>query len=438
MIDELGELLLVDVEIGDRSGRHAGIHRRLRHRGGDLHDQPRIERLRNQILGAKAQVLGVVRLRHDVRLLGHREVGQRPHRREFHRLVHRRRTDVECAAEDEREAEHVVDLVRIVRAARRYDRVGPRRLGKIGHDLRLGIGERKDQRLVRHRRQPFGLQHLRRRQSEEDVGTGQEVGELARIGLLRVARLVVVHLLLATGIDDARDVGHPDVLPWNAERYEEIQARERGRARARADELDLGDVLADDAQPVDDRSADDDRRAVLIVVEHRDLHSLAQLALDVEAFRRLDVLEIDAAERRLQRRDDLDQLVRVAFVDLDVEAVDARELLEQHRLAFHHGLRGKGADRTQPEHRRAVGDHADQIPARGEVARLGGLADDLVARGRHTGRIGQRQVALVGEMLGRRDRDLAGRKLPVILERGGADFLVGHGKHRRERTGILA
>ncbi len=163
-----------------------------------------------------------------------------------------------------------------------------------------------------------------------------------------------------------------------------------------------------------------------------------QLPLDVEALGRLDVLEIDAAERRLERGDDVDQLVRIALVDLDVEAVDARELLEQHRLAFHHRLGGERADRPQPEHRGAVGDHADQVAARGEVARLGGIADDLVARGGHARRIGERQVALVGELLGRRERDLARRMLPVILERGGADVLVRHGKHRRERTGILA
>ena len=57
--------------------------------------------------------------------------------------------------------------------------------------------------------------------------------------------------------------------------------------------------------------ADDDRGAVLVVVEDRDLHALAQLALDVEAVRRLDVLEVDAAEGRLERGDDVDQLVEV-------------------------------------------------------------------------------------------------------------------------------
>ena len=68
--------------------------------------------------------------------------------------------------------------------------------------------------------------------------------------------------------------------------------------------------------------------------------ALAALALDVKAFGRLDVFEVDAAERRLERDDHVDQLVGIAFVELDVEAVDARELLEQHRLAFHHRLGG--------------------------------------------------------------------------------------------------
>ena len=61
-------------------------------------------------------------------------------------------------------------------------------------------------------------------------------------------------------------------------------------------------------------------------------------------------------------------LSRVALVDLDVEHVDAGELLEQHRLAFHHRLGGERADVAQAQHRGAVGDHADQVAARGVAA----------------------------------------------------------------------
>ena len=58
--------------------------------------------------------------------------------------------------------------------------------------------------------------------------------------------------------------------------------------------------------------------------------------------------------------------------DLDVEAVDAGELLEQHRLAFHHRLGGERADGAQAEHRGAVGDHRDQVGARGELLACAG------------------------------------------------------------------
>ena len=59
-------------------------------------------------------------------------------------------------------------------------------------------------------------------------------------------------------------------------------------------------------------------------------------------------------------------LVGIGGVDLDVEHVDAGELLEQAALAFHHRLAGERADVAEAEHRRAVGDDRDQIGARGE------------------------------------------------------------------------
>jgi len=114
------------------------------------------------------------------------------------------------------------------------------------------------------------------------------------------------------------------------------------------------------------RAFDDDRRAVLVVVEHGDLHPLAALALDVEALGRLDVLEVDSAEGRLERNDHVDELVRIAFVQLDVVAVEAGEFLEQHGLALHHRLGRKRTDRAETQHGRTVGDDRDEIAARRE------------------------------------------------------------------------
>jgi hypothetical protein len=59
----------------------------------------------------------------------------------------------------------------------------------------------------------------------------------------------------------------------------------------------------------------------------------------------------------------------VELVDLDVEHVDAGELLEQDRLALHHRLGGERADIAEAEHRGAVGDHRHEVAARGVAGR---------------------------------------------------------------------
>src|SRR5690606_19856665 len=200
-------------------------------------------------------------------------------------------------------------------------------------------------------------------------------------------------------------------------------------------------------QRVDHRRADDDRGAVLVIVEHRDLQPLAQLALDDEALGRLDVLQVDAAEGGLEAGDDLDQFVRVLLVDLDVEHVDAGELLEQHALAFHDRLAGQRADVAQAQHRGAVGDHRDQVAARGVVAGLVRIGGNLLAGVGHARRVRQRQVALGEHRLGGVHLDLAARLQAVVIQGGLAEMLsafgavggfVGHGRWAGCGNSILA
>jgi hypothetical protein len=161
---------------------------------------------------------------------------------------------------------------------------------------------------------------------------------------------------------------------------------------------------------------------VLVVVEDRNLHAVAQFSLDVEAVRCLDVLEVDATKSGFERGNDLDQLVRVLLVDLNVEDIDTRELLEQHALAFHHRLGRQRADVTQTQHGGAVGDDGHQVAAAGVLEGVDRVGHDLFAGGGHAGRIGQRQVPLIGQLLGGGDGHLPGRGELVVLERGAAQF----------------
>ena len=63
------------------------------------------------------------------------------------------------------------------------------------------------------------------------------------------------------------------------------------------------ELAAGEVAGVDQAGGGDDRGAVLVVVEDRDVHPLAQRLLDDEAVWRGDILEVDPAEARLEQLD---------------------------------------------------------------------------------------------------------------------------------------
>jgi hypothetical protein len=109
---------------------------------------------------------------------------------------------------------------------------------------------------------------------------------------------------------------------------------------------------------------------MLIIMEHRDLHALLELRLDLETLRSFDVFKVDAAECRLQRGDGFNHAFDRVGGNFDIEDIDTGELLEQHRLAFHDGLRGERPDIAKTEDSGAVGDYGDQIASNGQRRRL--------------------------------------------------------------------
>ena len=171
-----GQLLAVGVQV-KLLARHAGRHRRGRHRRRHPLDQPGVQRLGHDVLGAEAQALQTVGAQHAVGHVLPRQRGQGVRGRHLHLLVDRARPHVQRAAEDEREAQHVVDLVGVVRAAGGDDGVGPRGARQLVVDLRVGVGHRKDQRPLRHRRQHLGFQHVGGREAVEHVRPRHRVGQ---------------------------------------------------------------------------------------------------------------------------------------------------------------------------------------------------------------------------------------------------------------------
>ena len=350
------------------------------------------------------------------------QFGDRVHAGDLHLAVDGRCADVERAAKDEREAEDVVDLVRVVGAPGTDHRVVAYRLDLVGQDLRVGVGQRHDHRARGHARDHLRLQQAARGEAQEQVRAVERLGQRAQPGVARVARLVGLRDL-APGVQHPTAVADQDPVARQAEVDQQVEAGDRRRAGTRGDQADAAELLADDLERVQCGGRDDDRGAVLVVVEHRDVEPLAQAALDLEALGRLDVLEVDGAEGRLEH---LDEPVRITGVELDVEHVDAGELLEQDPLALHHRLGGQRPDRAEAEHRGTVGDHRDEVATRRDAARLVRVGDNRLAGRGDPRRVGQRQVALVGERLGGNDLEFPRRWLAMVFE-GALAQVVTHG-----------
>ena len=163
---------------------------------------------------------------------------------------------------------------------------------------------------------------------------------------------------------------------------------------------------------------------MLVVVEDRNVHPRAELALDLEAFGGLDVLQVDGAEGGLQGGDDLDQRSGSRLLDLDVEDVDAGEFLEEDRLALHHRLRGERADIAEAQHGGAVGDDRDHVAAAWYSPRRhrGWRRSPRRRRRRRANRPGRGRAGWPCAWSAR--RQLPGPRQAVIVQRGLAEILV--------------
>ncbi len=89
----------------------------------------------------------------------------------------------------------------------------------VRHDLRVRIGQRHHQRLVRHLLDHIRRQHIGRGQAEEDVSTADHFGQHALVGLLRIDRLPAIHQRIAAFMHHAVDIADPDILALRAERH---------------------------------------------------------------------------------------------------------------------------------------------------------------------------------------------------------------------------
>ncbi len=273
---------------------------------------------------------------------------------------------------------------------------GPGLAGVLDADLADRVGQREDNRVLGHRPDHLLGDEVRPGHADEQVpsshGFGDAASDVLGVGPLGKDDLLGIHALGSTLVDDALGVRQDHVL--NSGMHEEVGNRGPGCARPGNRAGDVRHAFADLPQRTVKARQDDRGRAVLVVVEDRDIQSLVERAGDLEALRGRDVLDLYRAERGSDSLADVDELLRVAGVYQDRLGRDAGELPENRRLALHNRHPRQGAYVAKAQNGRAVGDDGDLVWYAGELACLGWVGLDGLADFRHARRVDDPQVGV--------------------------------------------
>src|SRR5207249_5867534 len=226
---------------------------------------------------------------------------------------------------------------------------------------------------------------------------------------LPLLRVVVRDRLdvLSVTADYPLRIDEDNMLRLRARGDQELCGSDVRRAGTDQRDRDVGHLLANDFQRVDEAGDVDRRGPLLIVVPHRDLTFLPKPLEDVEAFRLRDVLEVHATERRGDELDRLDDFLRVLRREGDRERVDAAEVLEQQGLALHHRQSGFGPDVPQAEDACAVRDDGDLIPFVRQGPNLARVRGDVEAGLRDPRRVPDREIVEAAHRDAWHDLDLS-------------------------------
>ena len=312
------QTLLIFLPVGDGTHCDSRLFRAASHGRSHTQQQPGVECLWQDILRTELDVVHAVCLVHNRWHRFLRQVGYGMDGRDLHGLVDCGCSAVERASEDIRETDDVVYLVRIIAASRGHNHVGAHRAGQIVGYLRIRIRQGEDYRILRHRLHHLGRHDFGYAEAEENVGShhcllqGVDIPCGGELTLLRAEGFSI-------GANHPFRVAHHYIRWVNAKGHIKARAAYCGRARSVDHEPHLAELLTLDLDCVEESGARYYRRSVLVVMHYGNIAFLLQPTLNLETFRRLDILQVDASECRRHGLDCRHKSVRVGLVDLYVE-----------------------------------------------------------------------------------------------------------------------
>src|SRR5690606_5105716 len=114
-------------------------------------------------------------------------------------------------AENEREAQYVVHLVRVIRTTGRHDQIIASSHSHFRTDFRIRVGASEHNRIRSHLFKLVGTQKIRARKANKYISSVDSVIQRALIGIVSEHRLVLVQIV-ATRVDHTLTVEHENVL----------------------------------------------------------------------------------------------------------------------------------------------------------------------------------------------------------------------------------
>ena len=282
-------------------------------------------------------------MRHDKRQPIRRHIflcegGERLRSSNLHFLINGTGPNIERTTENVRESQNVIHLVRIVRPACRDDGITADFLDVFRTDLRIRIRHGENDRIGGHGFHHFLGNGTLNGQTKETVSAFHGFSESSFVCFYGEGGFKLIHTLFAALIYDAVAVTHQDVLSLHAEMGDQTCAGKSRRTSAGNGDFHVFHFATSNLAGVDQACRCDDCRAVLVVVKNRYDEIIAQTTLNNEAFRSLDVLQIDTAKGRADIPNCGDKFLDFLGRHFDVNRVNIRKTLEKDRFALHDRL----------------------------------------------------------------------------------------------------
>ena len=394
MAEHHTQRVLIFLPILNVPAGHTTLDSGLGNSCANLGNQTRVNRFRDEVVATERQIIHLIDIVYHIgdglfSQIGNGECGSH-----FHLLVDGRGMHVEGSTEDIGEADDVVNLVGIVGTACCHQHIRTACHCVLVRDFGNGVGQRKHDGVIGHRANHILCDHITLRQTDEDIGATHRLLQRVHIAAVGGKEALLLRELLAVAGDHAFRVEHHHILLAGTQGTIELRAGDSGSTGSVHHNLHIGEILASHFQGVLQACCRDDGGAMLVVVHHGNIERSLQAFLNIEALRRLDVLEVDAAECGSDALNGLAELLGVFLIDFDIEDIDAAIDFEQQTLTLHHGLSTQRTNIAKSQHGRTIRDNGHEVAFVRVLIGSIAVALNLQAGIGHTWRISQRQICL--------------------------------------------